>query len=163
MKTKFLRVALCCLIVTLLSCQDSKSEAPADEGVDTEKIKAEIIELESTYADAMNMGNANAAAEYYADDAKSYDVGETVVGKAAIIESLKKELETVPEGAKVSFLTSEVLVSSDGNQVVEIGQYTVSNSTNPAVASGNFVAVFEKRDGKYVCIRDMVVSDFPKK
>lgn len=163
MKTSLLKMALCCLIIALMcSCQNAKGEPTADDAIDTDKIKTEIIALESAYADAMNIGNANGAAAYYADDAQSYHVGEALIGKQAIIESLKKELLTIPAGAKVSFITNEVLVSSDGNQVVETGKYTVSNSTNPAVASGNFISVFEKRDGKYVCIRDMAVSDKPK-
>jgi hypothetical protein len=28
--------------------------------------------------------------------------------------------------------------------------------------SGNFISLFEKRDGKYICIRDMANSDMPK-
>jgi hypothetical protein len=27
--------------------------------------------------------------------------------------------------------------------------------------SGNFMSLFEKRDGKYICIRDMGSSDLP--
>jgi hypothetical protein len=27
--------------------------------------------------------------------------------------------------------------------------------------SGNFMSLFEKRDGKYICIRDMGSSDMP--
>ena len=46
--------------------------------------------------------------------------------------------------------------------MVEIGSYRVSDSTSTAIYTGNFMAVFEKREGKYVCIRDMAASDRPK-
>jgi hypothetical protein len=34
-------------------------------------------------------------------------------------------------------------------------------STNIKMMSGNFMSLFEKRDGKYICIRDMGSSDLP--
>jgi hypothetical protein len=39
--------------------------------------------------------------------------------------------------------------------------YTVADSTNIKMMSGNFMSLFEKRDGKYICIRDMGSSDLP--
>ena len=66
-------------------------------------------------------------------------------------------------GAKISFTANEVYPSSDGNQAVELGSYKVVDSTGTAKSSGNYMALFEKRDGKYICIRDMGASDMPKK
>ena len=60
---------------------------------------------------------------------------------------------------KISFTTTQVFPSNDGLQVVEIGYYSVVDSTNTAINTGNYMILFEKRDGKYVCIRDMSVSD----
>ena len=54
-----------------------------------------------------------------------------------------------------------VFPSIDGVQVVEIGYYTVVDSTNTAVNTGNYMSLFEKRDGQYVCLRDMSASDMP--
>jgi hypothetical protein len=42
---------------------------------------------------------------------------------------------------------------------VEIGNYRVSDSTSTALYTGNYIAVFEKIDGKYLCVRDMSASD----
>jgi hypothetical protein len=41
------------------------------------------------------------------------------------------------------------------------GGYTSADSTNIKMMSGNFMSLFEKRDGKYICIRDMGSSDIP--
>jgi hypothetical protein len=47
--------------------------------------------------------------------------------------------------------------------VVEIGSYSVVDSTNVAINTGNYMSLFEKRDGKYYCVRDMSASDMPVK
>ena len=65
------------------------------------------------------------------------------------------------ESNKISFTTNEVFVSNDGNMVVEIGYYKVVDSTNTAINTGNYMGLFEKRNGKYVCVRDMSASDMP--
>ena len=50
-----------------------------------------------------------------------------------------------------------------GIHVVEIGSYTVVDSANTPINTGNYMSLFEKRDGKYVCLRDMSASDMPVK
>ena len=70
-------------------------------------------------------------------------------------------LENKDNSNKISFTTNEVFVSNDGLQVVEIGFYKVEDSTNTIVNSGNYMSLFEKRDGKYVSVRDMSVSNMP--
>ena len=62
---------------------------------------------------------------------------------------------------KISFTTNEVFVSNDGNMVVEIGYYKVVDSANTAINTGNYMVLFEKRDGRYVSVRDMSASDMP--
>jgi hypothetical protein len=75
------------------------------------------------------------------------------------LEFLKPDLSS--NSNKISFTTIEVFPSKDGVQVLEIGYYTVVDSTNTAVNTGNYMSLFEKRDGQYVCLRDMSVSDMP--
>ena len=63
---------------------------------------------------------------------------------------------------KISFTTNEVFVSNDGNLVVEIGYYKVVDSTaNTAINTGNYMVLFEKRNGNYFSVRDMSASDMP--
>jgi hypothetical protein len=45
--------------------------------------------------------------------------------------------------------------------VVELGYFKVTDSANATVNSGNYMSLFEKRDGKYVTLRDMSASDMP--
>jgi hypothetical protein len=166
MKNKITKgIALSFIAILIMGCQTKKEEAtPEVAVVDTEQIKTELQAMEDTYADAMNTGTTDAWV-YYADDAISYGQEEAPqVGKATIHAKLKSDSEEArANGRKVKYTTNEVHVSSDGNQLVEIGSYRSADSTNTKVYTGNYMALYEKKDGKYVCIRDMGASDQPKK
>ncbi len=58
--------------------------------------------------------------------------------------------------------TQEVHVSNDGMNVTEIGQFKLVDSTDTKLEGGNYFSVFEKRNGKYVCVRDIAASDMPR-
>ena len=76
---------------------------------------------------------------YYADDATSFFQNRPpLVGKEAIVEFLKSDL--ISNSNKISFKTNEVFVSSDGNQVVEIGYFKVVDSTNTPINTGNYMS-----------------------
>jgi len=101
---------------------------------------------------------------YYADDAISFSQHRPpLVGKKAIVDYLLADIDSSSRSNKISFKTSEVFVSSDGNLVIEIGYYNVVDATNTTVNTGDYMCLFEKRNGKYVCLRDMSVSDKPVK
>lgn len=161
MKNKILKGGLVLLIMSLFMGCNEKKETPV-VAIDKDAIKTEIQAMEDAFAMAYNSRNTDDIM-YYADDAISYsNEKKTLEGKSAIHESMKEDLMTFPKGATISFETKEVHVSNDGNQVVEVGGYTVVDSTNTKMMSGNFISLFEKRDGKYICIRDMANSDMPK-
>jgi ketosteroid isomerase-like protein len=160
MKNKILKGALLLVIITVMIGCNKKKEALTST-VDKDAIKTEIQAMEDAFAAAYNARNPDEIM-YYADDAISFsNEKDPLEGKAAIHKSIKEDLATFPKAAKISFQTKEVHISNDGNQVVEIGGYTVVDSTNTKMMSGNFMSLFEKRDGKYICIRDMGSSDMP--
>lgn len=164
MKNNILKgIAFGVIAALVIACQPKKEEAPAPVAVDKDKIKAELQAMENVMADMYNMKSA-ASEEYYADDATSFSQNKPpLVGKLAIDKSIKDDLATFPEGEKISFSANEVFPSSDGNQVVEIGSYKVEDAAGVVKFRGNYMSLFEKRDGKYVCIRDMGASDMAKK
>jgi ketosteroid isomerase-like protein len=161
MKTKILvGVSLLCLMSLLSACNTKEAE-PTATVIDKEQIKKEIQAKENEFAEAYNSGIAKSIG-YYADDAISFSQNRApLVGKAAIVEYLITDLNPADKTNKISFTTNEVFVSNDGNQVVEIGHYKVVDSTNTDVNTGNYMVLFEKRNGKYVCVRDMSASDMP--
>jgi ketosteroid isomerase-like protein len=160
MKNKILKGGLLLVILTVMIGCNEKKEALTST-VDEDAIKTEIQAIEDAFAAAYNARNPDEIM-YYADDAISFsNEKDPLEGKAAIHKSIKEDLATFPKAAKISFQTKEVHISNDGNQVVEIGGYTVIDSTSTKMMSGNFMSLFEKRDGKYICIRDMGSSDMP--
>jgi len=145
-----------CMVILFFSCNTSKEESTA-AAVDKEQIKKEIQAKEDEFAAVYNSKTIKNIG-YYADDATSFFQNRpALVGKEAIVEYLKSDLYS--NSNKISFKTSEVFVSNDGNQVVEVGRFTVVDSTNTGVNKGNYMSLFEKRNGKYVCVRDMSASD----
>ena len=165
MKNTVLKSALIGGIIPLVfACNSTKTEesAPAATApVDKEQIKKEIQAKEDEFAAVYNSGELKEIG-YYADDATSFFQNrEPLVGKAAILEFLKNDLPATENANKISFTTNEVFVSNDGNQVLEVGSFKVVDSVNTTVNSGNYMSFFEKRNGKYVCVRDMSASDKP--
>ena len=143
-----------CIMSLLFACNDKKEE-PAT--VDKEQIKKEIQAKEDAFAEVFNSGVLKNIG-YYADDATSFFQNTApLVGKAAIIEFLQSDL--VSNSNKISFQTNEIFPSNDGALVVEIGHFKVVDSANNPVNSGNYITVFQKREGKYVAVRDMSASD----
>jgi ketosteroid isomerase-like protein len=145
-------------LLLLISC---KKEEPVTAVIDTNQIKEEIQAKENEFAETYNSGTEKNIG-YHSDDAITYPQNsQPIVGKQAIIEFLKTHRDTISVGKKISFKTNEVFVSNDGAQVVEIGYYKVTDSTATVVNSGNYMSLFIKKDGKYVCLRDMSTSDLP--
>jgi ketosteroid isomerase-like protein len=157
-------IAVSIIALLMMACQPKKEEVVLLEkdAVDTEQIKAEIQAMEDRYAEGMN-NNTTDDVVYYADDAVSYGQDEPPkVGKAAIHKKMKEDAaDAKANNEKIAFITNDIHVSSDGEQVVELGSYKLTTPTNTVLRSGNYMAVFKKIAGKYVCVRDMGVSDAP--
>ena len=149
-------IVLSIVSILFFACESKKVEAVA---IDREQIKNEIQAIENKMAEMFNDRTVKAE-EYYAEDAISFSQNKLPLeGKTAIEKSIKEDLENFPKGYQIAFVVNEIFPSNDGIQVVEIGNYRVSDSTSTPLYTGNYIAVFEKRDGKYVCIRDMSASD----
>lgn len=162
MKNKILnRTILGILATVAFACQPKKEEVSAAPTVDKDQIKTEIQSLETAFADAMNVGKSETII-YYSDDVVSYDQNATpLMGKKAVDAKLAEQVKKMVKGDKLSYTANEIFPSNDGNQVVELGSYKVIDSTDTLKHSGNYMSLFEKRDGKYICIRDMGASDQP--
>jgi ketosteroid isomerase-like protein len=160
MKSKVIQgLALLFVLSLIIACNTKKSETTTV--IDKEQIKKEIQAKEDEFASVYNAGEMKNIG-YYADDATSFAQNRApLVGKPAIIEYLKANIDSLDKDNKINFTTKEVFVSNDGNMVVEIGYFKVVGSENKLVNSGNYMSIFEKRDGKYFAVRDMSASDMP--
>ena len=159
MKSKVTKGLLLLYLMSLTVACDTKRADTTETVVDIEQIKKEIQAKEDEFAAVYNAGEMRKIG-YFAEDATSFAPNQAPkVGREAIIEYLKVDIESNTD--KIAFTTREVFVSNDGNLVVELGYYQVVDSTNTPFNTGNYMCLFEKRDGQYYCVREMSVSDIP--
>jgi len=160
MRSKFLSFILFAFIALLISaCSSPAGEAKT---VDMDKLKTDIQAMEDAYAAGEKAKDAAAVAAYYSDDATSYNRNEEpTVGKAAIQDRIAKRIASDTTGNHSVYKVVDLF--ADGNMVVEIGSYSSINPAGTEVDKGHYLSVFQNRDGKYVCIRDMSVTSMPAK
>lgn len=159
------------LVFFVIGCNDSAektTDAPKDstEKVaskpDNQNLKAEIQELENAWAKADNEGDATALAAFYSDDAITMSNNKPMIsGNAAI----KKDMEEgIAKRKKKSTVAYDVLdVYGCDNYATEVGKITRKDSTGNVSYTGKYMAVWEKRDGKWICIRDISNDDVKEK
>jgi len=159
MKNILMRItALVFVLFMMLSC-NTHTEKSSAVSVDKDQIKKEIQARENEFAEIYNSGELKKIG-YYADDAITfYQNMAPLTSKKERLAFLQSDLGDNTN--KISFKTNEIFASEDGNQVLEIGAYTVVDSAKTVIYTGNYMSLFEKRDGKYVCLRDMSASDMP--
>ena len=145
----------CLAMSIMISCQAPDSGAAE---VDKDAVTAEIQALEDAYAAASNARDADAQVAYYAEDAQSLPPDEpTIVGKAAILAKAKEEMADGDDnGGSIKFEIVDLFIA--GDYATEVGKWVYTDSTG-VENTGKFISVFEKRDGKYLCVRDIWNSD----
>ena len=159
MRNRVINITLLMYVVLAAIACNTKNAEPLV--VDKEQVKKEIQARENEYAAVYNSGELKNIG-YYQEDAISFPQNHApLVGKKAIIDYLSANMDSLSSTHKISFTTNEVFVANDGNQVLEIGYYQVVDSSSKPVNSGNYMSLFVKKDGKYVCLRDMSTSDMP--
>jgi ketosteroid isomerase-like protein len=160
MKTKILRISCIGIAVIALSCQKKKEEPLAV--IDTIKILDEIRLAEAAFYNYIDARNPEAAVAYFADDAERFSShAASVKGKKAILEYLKARIASVPKGFKAISDIKEIYPSADGKQIVKVGTILVLNGKD-TIATGNTMSYFEKRDGRYLCVKDMCITEDAK-
>lgn len=165
----YFRIATACFALSLftVACSSPAPEEsaapeemtpPATTGPDMAAIKAEIQALEDAWGAADNAGDVNALMAFYADDAVSMGSGSPMaVGKAAIQKEIQESVASRPAGTTVKY---EVLdVFGDENTITEVGKTTRMDASGKVTSTGKYMAIWEKRNGKYICVRDISNND----
>ncbi|MCE7924485.1 MAG: nuclear transport factor 2 family protein [Haliscomenobacteraceae bacterium CHB4] len=155
MKSTNLLLAVAVSVFSFTSCQQAP---PPPAAPDLAKIRTEIQAMENAYAEAWNARNAAAVMAYYADDAVSLANNSPILtGKEAIMNDLKKQFESDTTKMTASFEVLDIFAA--GDLVVETGKSTFKVASGSVALTGKYMSLFEKRDGKYVCIRDCYNND----
>lgn len=140
----------------------TESAVVAAASPDMAAIKEEIQTLETSWANADNARDADAVAAFYSDDAISLSNNKPMLsGKAAIQKDVKEGLAKRAKGSTVSYDVQDVFGSE--NSVTEVGITTVKDASGKVTSTGKYMAVWEKRDGKYLCVRDIYNEDAKEK
>ncbi|MBK8517279.1 MAG: DUF4440 domain-containing protein [Saprospiraceae bacterium] len=158
---KFLMLFLAfgAMMISITSCKQAASTEAA-AAPDMAQLKTDIQAMENAFEANMTAGDAAAVAAYYAGDALSLDNnGPMLSGKEAITANIAKN---IAESGKNKTSFEVVDVKASGDLLVEVGKSTTVDSTGAVVRTGKYLSVFEKRDGKYVCIRDAYNDDAKK-
>jgi uncharacterized protein (TIGR02246 family) len=158
MRSKFQLAFLFVISALFFSACSNEKEASVDMG----KLKTDIQAMEDAYASAEKAKDAAAVAAYYSDDAISYNRNEEPIsGKAAIKERIAQRLAKDTTGNNNVYKVVDLF--ADGDMVVEIGSWSVLNPSGAETDKGHYMSCFQKRDGKYVCVRDMNATSNPAK
>ncbi len=158
MRLNFKTAIVPALALLAVSCATEEKEEP----VDMAKVRTEIQALEDGFAAGEKAKDANAVAAYYADDAISYSSNKPPIsGKAAIKDSIAARIARDTSGNTSSYKIVDLF--GEGDHIVEVGAWTETNAAGEEVNKGHYMSYFQKRDGKYLCVRDMSVSSAPYK
>lgn len=132
------------------------------EILDLEKVKSEIQAMEDAFAAGEKAKDADAVAAYYSEDAISYTRNkQPLSGKAAIRDNIANNMaKDTTENYNVYKVVD---IFAEGNIAVEIGSWTEFDSAGNQKDNGNYMSFFQKRDGKYICVRDMSTTATPVK
>lgn len=166
-KTNAYLAALAFMALVTFGCTSTATDDDAEEVAvmaepDMAAIEAEIQEMENAWAQAQNEKNVEGLLAMYSDDAVSMGNDQpAMTGKDALRKDIEEGMATRPEGYVTSYETTGVFGSE--NQVTETGISTTKDAEGNVVETGKYMAVWEKRDGKYVCIRDIYNRDAPAK
>jgi uncharacterized protein (TIGR02246 family) len=158
-KTMKLFTVLSFFILIITACSTKEKE---EEALDMEQVKSEIQALEDAYAEGQKAKDATAVANYYSEDAVSHSRNqEPIKGKAAIQENLALSIASDTTGNYNVYKIVDLF--ADGDTAVEVGSWTEFDIDGNELQNGNYMTYFEKRDGKYVCVRDMSTTTTPVK
>jgi uncharacterized protein (TIGR02246 family) len=142
------------VLPALVACQPAAENTTADETV--------IRGMAPTWAAAYNAGDTDTLAVMYWDDAVLQPPGaRAATGRVAIRQFLAGDTAAT-RAAGLSLNVPEAgAVDVSGDLAYEAGVFTVTDTSGVTVDTGKYIGVFQKRNGKWLYIRDTWNSDNP--
>ena len=141
-------------LLVLVGCQAATANTTADEAV--------IRQSAPAWAAAYNAGDADKLAAMYWDDAVLQPPGApAATGRAAIRAFLAADTAATRGAGLTMNIPEAGAVDVSGDLAYEAGTYTVTDASGATVDAGKYIGVFQKRDGKWLYIRDTWNSDIP--
>lgn len=150
-------VLLAASMLVLAGCAQGAAR-PADTAAD----EAAVREAGAAWFTAYSAGDAEGVAALYADDAVVNPPGSPPArGSAAIREAVAKDIANSSGGGFSLKPGSESEIGVSGDLAWEWNTFTVQDKSGATVDAGKYVTLFQRRDGKWLIIRDIWNSDNP--
>jgi uncharacterized protein (TIGR02246 family) len=144
-------IVLAASLVALAAC--TRTAAP-DTGADA--IRAVNVAWNKAY----NAGDGTAVAALYAEDAVLLAPGAPAVrGKASITEYYATDAPAFAAAGLTLADAPTSDVAESGDLAWQSGNYKNTDKSGATVDSGKFLTVFQRKDGKWMVIRDTWNSD----
>ena len=129
--------------------------APAS-AADKEAVHAVIV----SWFKAYNARDADAISALYADDAVLSAPGApSARGAAAIKEAFRKDMAAATKAGIANNAGTSDEIGVSGDLAWEWNTYSAADKSGKVVEKGKYVTVFERRNGKWLIIRDIWNSD----
>jgi ketosteroid isomerase-like protein len=141
-------------LFVLAGCQN----AAVDTSADVAAIRAGT----AAWANDYNAGDGTAAGAHYAEDAVLLPPDAPAVsGRAAIAEFLGAAGAGTSAAGLTFIIPGDGPVQVSGDLAYESGSFSVTDTAGATVATGKYIGVFNKIDGKWLLVRDTWNSDAP--
>lgn len=153
---KKLQIVIFSGLMTLLAFHCNQ-QAPDTTAEDIEAIKG----INPVWFKSYNSGDVNAIVALYAEDAVLSPPGvPSAHGKTEIQGYLTKDVSASNEaGITLDSDPSATEVNVSGNLGWEWNTFTVKDKSGAVIDQGKYVSVYEKKNGKWLIIRDIWNSD----
>jgi uncharacterized protein (TIGR02246 family) len=141
-------------LIVFVGCQKAAVDTSADEAA----IRAATAAWNADY----DAGDADALAAHYTEDAVLLPPDAPAAsGRAAIGEYLAaNSAGTKSAGLKFN-IPGDGPVGISGDLAYESGSFNVTDAAGSTVATGKYIGVFNKKDGKWLLVRDTWNMDAP--
>jgi uncharacterized protein (TIGR02246 family) len=150
-------VVLAASFVALAACAKTASTAP-DTTADTAAIRA----VQDSWYKAYNAGDGATIAALYAEDAVLSAPNKPAVrGSASIREFYVRDAADFAAAGSTATQGSSNDVGVSGDLAWQWGPYTIADKSGATVETGKFTTLFQRKDGKWMIIRDTWNSDAP--
>jgi uncharacterized protein (TIGR02246 family) len=146
-------ISACCLTL-ILAC------AGAPPAADTAADEAALRAADSTWFTAVNRGDVDGMTALYAEDAIVNVPGAPPArGSAAIRGVLAKDIENANKAGVKLVPGPDIEVGVSGDLGWIWNTFTATDKAGATVDAGKYLTLAERRDGKWLIIRDIWNSD----
>jgi uncharacterized protein (TIGR02246 family) len=147
-------VILAASFAALAACAKTASDTTADA--------AAVRAIQDSWYKAYNAGDGSAIAALYAEDAVLSPPNKPAArGGASIREFYVKDAADFATTGATAAQGATSDVGASGDLAWQWGTFTVTDKSGATLDSGKFTTLFQRKDGKWMIIRDTWNSDAP--